>query len=948
MSFYQSKYFNASAFVIIFLFLIFTLKPIQAQEGPEIRVFTDEEESVSLSGEWRADGHGDWIFVGEGEGGQDLIMKETRAASHFFGREGEKEIILHPYQDNRLSRIIFPRQNLIRNIPEGPAELEDFFRFDLSKNKMGVLRISEEEFDQLSEEEIRERLEEGMIPEYITDFEDLRRFYLHENNFWGPFPDGIENLEELEYLFLDNNHLQTVEMDGVSIPGIPPGLTELDRLQELRLHDNELSTFIYGEFTPGFLERLRILTLKNNHISSRPQEEFHHLETVNVLNLKNNRIPYFFNAEDIRLDSLEYLNLSHNRLGAYEPYINLDEPLLPQIGDLESLQELNDYHFRRVWHPKQLLIDLRYNDYWGAVPEEIGNLEGLEALHLDGNRFTGEIPEEVENFGEYDEIDGEPFMPFTIFSAYGNHFTEEIPEELGVGSLDYLKQLRLHNNFFTGEIPQEVLNLSQKDINEPLYTLNLSHNRLESLEEPADSTARMFFLDRNDFEDLPENVRAGEVKVLSLEENLLEGLPENFGDNFANAKELSLFKNPDIDELPDSFEALQNLYFLDLGTLQLDEFPIEVTELINLEYLNLARQTTDKITWPGEIMENEIPEEIDQLVNLETFLIENNLIDELPEDAWSSLQNLRFFYGHHNEIDNLPESMGDMQNIERIYLNENKIEEEIPDNLTRTSQLRRIFLQYNSPDGRQTDGRGGIIGELPTNHAWGQLEYFLADTNEITGGIPERFVSNLPQLEWFSMYRNKLDGEIDPAIGNMESLEWWDIALSEDSSNDGAGSAGGLIGDIPPTIGNLEDLEVFNFNNNQIELVPDEINNLDNLMILHGFENMVEEFAEDIGGMDELCQLDFHNSEYGGNWVEQWPDGVEDLPNWVYFSFGENEVMEGTVPWDDWLGNYPDHAIWVNNNQLEGAFVDGMAEETRDMVFFNARDNDFDGNLPAN
>ena len=179
---------------------------------------------------------------------------------------------------------------------------------------------------------------------------------------------------------------------------------------------------------------------------------------------------------------------------------------------------------------------------------------------------------------------------------------------------------------------------------------------------------------------------------------------------------------------------------------------------------------------------------------------------------------------------------------------------------------------------------------------------------------------------------------MDSKIENMRSLRWWDLALNDP----------GLTGQIPMNIENLQNLEFFDFNNNRITSVPDQINNLPGLITMLGFENRLASFASDIGNMAALEYVDFHDGDRGQNRVPQFPEGPENLGNLIYFSFGENRVMSGTVPFEDWIGNYPEDALFLNNNDLSGAMTDGMLTETSDMVFFNLRDNNFTGSFPQN
>jgi Leucine-rich repeat (LRR) protein len=601
-------------------------------------------------------------------------------------------------------------------------------------------------------------------------------------------------------------------------------------------------------------------------------------------------------------------------------------------------------------------LDLRYN-HLTEVPAEIGNLEALTSLKLDNNRISGfsYLDEDGNEQSGNDEGDAIPpsfgnlsaednINPFTLLSLYNNDLSGKIPSALG--ELENIKTLRLHNNALDSEIPAELLDLDK------LIVLNLENNLLEmkaedddqnSIESEAESL-QWFFTGRNKIKEISNRFTAPSIRFLYLEENKLESLPEDFGNNLGqNMQELTLYKN-NLTELPESIENLddgdgdiesllsekdQNLTYLDLGSNQLKNFPGDenqkkITVFDNLKYLNLSRQTefTEANDLQGN-MAGPVPKELTDLSSLETLFLNNNQLESLPTENWNNMSKLIYFYAQNNNIDNLPANMGNLASLERLYLNNNQIDAAIPNKITETGNLLRVYLQYNL-----------LSGALPVTDSWNSLERFFADENQLEGGITQDFVTGLSSLNYFSINNNTLDGTITPSINEMRSLRWWDIAQNNE-----------LYGMLPSSVGDISNLEMLDFNNDKITEIPDSINNLTNLHTIFGFENEVTNFAEEIGNMSSLERFDFHNVE-GGNHIGTFPAGVENLNNLIYFSFGENETVGGEVPWEEWLGNYPQDALFLNNNYLTGSFADGMLAETKDMVFFNARNNNFNGEIP--
>ena len=79
------------------------------------------------------------------------------------------------------------------------------------------------------------------------------------------------------------------------------------------------------------------------------------------------------------------------------------------------------------------------------MPGELGSLAALETLDLSGNRLSGSIP------GELGQLTG-----LYTLDLSGNRLTGSIPPELAptaTGGLSVLKDLRLHHNDLTGELP---------------------------------------------------------------------------------------------------------------------------------------------------------------------------------------------------------------------------------------------------------------------------------------------------------------------------------------------------------------------------------------------------------------------------------------------------------------------------------------------------------------
>lgn len=83
----------------------------------------------------------------------------------------------------------------------------------------------------------------------------------------------------------------------------------------------------------------------------------------------------------------------------------------------------------------------------GTIPTEIGELSNLVFLDLDFNRLTGSLTTELLSLARLEELD-----------LNDNRMTGSID---GIGVFPQMQFLQLHDNFFTGTIPDAVGTFSQ-------------------------------------------------------------------------------------------------------------------------------------------------------------------------------------------------------------------------------------------------------------------------------------------------------------------------------------------------------------------------------------------------------------------------------------------------------------------------------------------------------
>ena len=162
-------------------------------------------------------------------------------------------------------------------------------------------------------------------------------------------PEGIGNLSSLQQLYLHDNQLTV----------LPETLGNLSSLQQLYLHDNQLTVL---PETLGNLSSLQQLHLYDNQLTAVP-ENLGNLSALWRLALDNNQLTVV--PESLgNLSSLQELCLEHNQLTV----------LTESLGELSSLEVL-------YLNDNQLT----------ALPESLGKLSALRTLQLDDNPLDSEL-----------------------------------------------------------------------------------------------------------------------------------------------------------------------------------------------------------------------------------------------------------------------------------------------------------------------------------------------------------------------------------------------------------------------------------------------------------------------------------------------------------------------------------------------------------------------------
>ena len=410
----------------------------------------------------------------------------------------------------------------------------------------------------------------------------------------------------------------------------------------------------------------------------------------------------------IAQDSLALVDL-YNECGGENWNIN-DEWLTGPISEWFGVT-VTETRITQLW--------LQINNLTGDLPESLGDLTGLQKLHLESNNITS-LPESIGNMEN-----------LTEFWIGWNPITE-IPASIGeLGNLE-----QLHIGFSDlGELPETFGNLTS------LQWLGAGDAGLDSLPESFGNLTSLesCFIWGNNLTELPENIGGcTSMKYLHIEDNQLTSLPESFG-NMTELLKLRL-ENNQLTQLPESFGNLESLWYLYAYNNQLNSLPESFGNLGSLSHLYLSN---NQLTG--------IPESFGNLSTLDSCFLSFNQITALSEN-FGDLDDLNLMDFSNNMITALPESFGDMATIEKIYLDVNQITA-LPGSLSNLSSL-----VYGSFAVNQITSIPENIGEM-TN-----LQILNLNQNQISS-VPES-IGDMSSLEALGLSANQLN-ELPESIGNL-------------------------------------------------------------------------------------------------------------------------------------------------------------------------------------
>ncbi|KAJ9560624.1 hypothetical protein OSB04_005784, partial [Centaurea solstitialis] len=500
------------------------------------------------------------------------------------------------------------------------------------------------------------------VPSFLLHQYELRVIDLSHNSLDGTFPNWlIDNNTRLENFIMKNNSLggtvhflphqyvNSLDISDNQLSGIlPPEIGNiLPFISDLNLSWNSLD----GAIPPsmGNLIRIQKLDLSNNNFSGEvPKSLLSDCPSLAVLVLSNNKLDGEVLSRNLSARQLMILLLDNNRftgvltnemaggvmfmLNMLDISDNLFSGTFP--GWITNMLMLKSLSIRNNTFEGQFpcgrtpfeFLDISQNSFSGSIPS-CSNLQDVNHLHLDSNRFTGSIPEFYRNLTKLLTLD-----------IGNNKLSGRIPNF--VGELSNLRILFLGKNNFSRSIPEQLCQLRNVSIID-LSSNSLSGsipNCLQNMTGPVDlaflKVPTLMALRNSPYH--YQSVLVREFKYRGSD-NLYQRQAQV---QFITKSRLDTYKGGILDYMSGLDLSCNNLT---------GEIPKEIGDIIQIRALNLSH---NQLTGP-------IPSHFSNLENIESLDISsNNLSGKVPSELIELNFLAVFFVSNNNLSGRLPEMKG--------------------------------------------------------------------------------------------------------------------------------------------------------------------------------------------------------------------------------------------------------------------------------------------------
>ncbi|CAN1156783.1 Receptor protein-tyrosine kinase CEPR1 [Linum perenne] len=405
--------------------------------------------------------------------------------------------------------------------------------------------------------------------------------------------------------------------------------------------------------------------------------------------------------------------------------------------------------------------------------------------------------------------------------------------------LTHLKMLNMSYNFFTGEFPLSITNLTNLeslDFNENTHLdswrLPDSFSRLTKLKTMILTTCAVrgsipaWLANMTSLVDLElsGNFLTGTIPAeLGLLKNLqslelyynyeLSGnIPDQLG-NLTELIDLDISVNKLTGKLPESICLLPKLQVLQLYNNSLTgNIPVSIAESTSLRILSLYGNSFTGEVPPGlgkhshmivlDLSENRLsgplPSEVCHGGKLLYFLVLDNMFSgELPPSLTQCKTLLRFRVSHNRLQGSIPQGLLGLPHASIIDLGYNNFSGLIDKSIAMGRNLSELFMQSNKISGVVPPEISGAINLVKID----------LSNNLLSGPLPSQ-IGNLRKLNLLMLQGNKLDSSIPNSISFLKSLNVLDLSNNL------------LTGSIPESLSELLPNSIDFSNNNLSGPIP--------------------------------------------------------------------------------------------------------------------------------
>ncbi|KAF7838919.1 leucine-rich repeat receptor-like protein kinase TDR [Senna tora] len=391
-------------------------------------------------------------------------------------------------------------------------------------------------------------------------------------------------------------------------------------------------------------------------------------------------------------------------------------------------------------------IDLSAKKLGGVMSgKQFSVFTKLASLNLSYNFFSGQLPVSIFNLTGLVSLD-----------ISRNNFSGHFPGE--ISNLQNLVVLDAFSNSFSWPLPAELSQL------EHLKVLNLAGSYFKG---PIPSEFGSF----------------RSLEFLNLAGNFLSGnIPSELG-NLKTVIHMEIGYNSYHGSIPSQLGNMSRLQYLDIAGANLSgPLPTQLSNLTNLRSLFLF---TNQLT-------ESIPSEFSRIKPLMDLDLSDNLISGSIPESFSELKNLRLLSLMYNDMNGtVPEGIAQLPSLETLLIWNNRFSGLLPQSLGRNSKLKWVDASTNN-----------LIGSIPPDICVrGALHKLILFSNRFTGGLPSS-LSNCSSLVRLRLEDNSLSGKISLKFRHLPDISYVDLSRNK------------FVGGIPSDISRANKLEYFNVSYN--------------------------------------------------------------------------------------------------------------------------------------